>query len=295
MAKTKSKEPRSTYAQADMLMPVREQQLFAAIQAGRKAKENPCADPMVRKEVIHEGKLCRQSLIVAYLPLVVEIAEKYSVYSIPLPDLIQEGTLGLLRAVDSYDPASGSKFAAVVTVKVKDTLHDMLAIQQRPVRCPLKVAHAVNKIRRISTCITQELGHPPSAEEIAEEIKAPTEIVRKLRQLDEPASSLDAFAGEDQDTTVGELLAADAPTPEDILLQDDLRKRMMQVLDTLEPMEETVLKLRFGFIDHAALSPDMTAEELGISLEEVSRIEIKALRKLRHPSRSQYLQDYLYD
>lgn len=295
MARTKSKESGAAFAQADMLMPVREQQLFAAMQAGRKAKENPNGDPTVRKKMIQEGKICRQSLIVAYLPLVADIAKRYITASIPLPDLIQEGTLGLLRAVDSYDPACGIKLSAVVTVKVKNTLYDLLAVQKRPMRYPVKIGRAVNKIRRISTCMTQELGHPPSDEEIAEETRTPAEIVRRLLQLDEPISSLDILTGENDKTTIGELLASDAPTPEDLLLQDDLRERIRQVLDTLEPMEETVIKLRFGFLDGTVLSPEMTAEEMNLSPEEVSRIEVKALRKLRHPSRSLYLRDFLYD
>jgi len=284
--------------QADMLSLPEEQELIRRICRGREAEEDlTTASPREAtflRSVIREGEQSKQALVSANLRLVVYIAKEYWCSKIPFLDLIQEGCLGLVSAVNHIRIFDG-KFSSYAAAYIENTIKVLFAKEKEAVRLSPQVATAVNKILRVAQSVTQSLGHPASPEEIAEEMRIPPDTVRYLQSLSYPSVPLDKPLSEGEEENIDHYFSSEEPSPEELVEKQDLRERLLELLDTLEPLEEIVLKLRFGFIDDEPLSPDETAEELGIPLEEARWTEIKAIRKMRHPSRSLYLRDFLYD
>ncbi|WP_312281028.1 sigma-70 family RNA polymerase sigma factor [Oscillibacter sp.] len=284
------------------MSPDREQVLLRAIRIGREAKEQ-LQQHTVRIEDIADaqravvaGEQSREELAESYLPLLAIIARRYSYGgSISTEDLIQEEAFGLLEAIDVCSKQRELNLAAVITVKAKNAVHRMIE-QKRVLRFPSTTARAIRKVNYVSECLTKESGRDPKPEEIAEEMTIPPAIVRKLLIYirTSSATSLDAPLSDDVDSsTLGEVYQTDEPTPQELLEQEDLCTQVRTVLKTLEPLEESTIRLRFGFVGGEVYTAEETAEELLLPLDEEQRMEIKALRKLRHPSRSSFLRDYL--
>ena len=279
----------------------RERVLLRAIRIGREAKEQlqqhtvKLEDAAALKRDVLAGEQSRDELAVSYLPLLAVIARRYSYGSMPTEDLIQEESFGLLEAIDVCSQKEELNLAAVITVKAKDTVHKMIE-QKRVMRLPSPTTTAIRRVNYVSECLEKETGHTPMAEDIAEEMTIPPAIARKLliyirassaKSLDEPV------ANERDSATFGELCKVNEPSPQELLEQEDLCTQVRDVLKTLEPVEESAIRLRFGFIGGEVYTAEETADELKLPLDEEQRVEIKAMRKLRHPSRSSFLRDYL--
>ncbi len=274
-----------------------EQKMFQAILAGRDAAKQlqtgtvqPEDAAPLRNAIVY-GEQCRGKLALSYLPMVTIIARRYS-YSGLCEELVQEGMVGILQAIDIC--ADKENRFIVIKIIVKQALYRLLQ-QKNIIRFPPHVAAAMRKISTVSKWIERDTGHIPQAEHIAEEMQLPIGIVRKVLSCIQSAGacSLDTPASEDSDDTFVDLFATTEPTPEEVFEQEDLRTQVLDVLKTLEPLEESTIKLRFGFIGGEIYTAEETAQELRISLEDEQRLEIKAMRKLRHPSRSTFLREYL--
>lgn len=278
----------------------RELVLLRAIQIGREAKEQlqqhtvKLEDAAALKRAVIAGKQSRDELALSYLPLLAITAKRYSYGSMPMEDLMQEGTLGLLEVIDTYKGGT-LNFPAIITVRVKRAMGQLIR-QRAAVQFPPHVSAAVRKVAAVSKCMERDTGHEPQPEDIAEEMTIPPAIVRRLLNYirSSKAISLDAPVFDEADDAVfGDLFAAEEPTPEELTERRELREQVREVLKTLKPVEESAIRLRFGFIGGEVFTAEETADELKLTLDEEQRVEIKAMRKLRHPSRSSFLRDYL--
>lgn len=278
----------------------RERVLLRAIQIGREAKEQlqqhtvKLEDAAALKRAVIAGKQSRDELALSYLPLLAITAKRYSYGSIPMEDLMQEGTLGLLEVIDTYK-GGALNFPAIITVRVKRAMGQLIT-QKAAVQLPPHVSAAVRKVTAVSKCLERDTGHEPQPEDIAEEMTIPPAIVRRLLYYirSSKAISMDApVFDETDDAAFGDLFAAEEPTPEELAERRELREQVREVLKTLKPVEESTIRLRFGFVGGEVYTAEETADELKLPLDEEQRVEIKAMRKLRHPSRSSFLRDYL--
>ena len=302
MREEKSKAAyRKDYHKCGSMSADREKVLLCAVQLGHTAKEQLQQHTIVLENVtdlkraVIAGEQAREELAISYLPMLALFARRYSYTSIPMDDLIQEGTIGLLETIDSYRGGE-LNFPAILTVRVKRAMGRLIA-QKAVIKLPYHASSAIRKISAVSKCLERDTGHEPQAEDIAEEMVLPPAIVRKLLIFirSTRASSLDAPVSDDPSSAVfGDMFAANEPTPEELAEQRELREQIQEILQTLEPVEESAIKLRFGFIGGELYSAEETAEELMLPLDEEQRVEIKAMRKLRHPSRSSFLREYLY-
>ncbi len=214
--------------------------------------------------------------------------------SISKEDLIQEGALGLLNIIDNYKGGT-LNFSSFIAVEIKHAMSRLIN-QKATLKLPSNISAAVRKVGTVSKNLERDYGHEPQAEDIAEEMTIPPAVVRRLLYFihSSKALSLDAPAFDEADgSTFGELFATDELTPEELTEQRELQEQVREVLATLEPLEESTIRLRFGFVGGEVYTAEETAEELRLPLDEEQRLEIKALRKLRHPSRSSFLRDYL--
>lgn len=293
--------PLPDYRKYGGMSPDTEQVLLRAIQLGREAKEQ-LQQHTVRIEDIAEaqraivaGEQSREELAESYLPMLAVIARRYSYNgSFSVDDLMQEGSLGLLEAIDNYKGGS-LNIAAIITAQVKRAI-GLLISQKASVKLPFYVSAAVREVGTVSKNLERDYGHEPRAEDIAEEMAIPPAVVRKLLIYIKTfnAFSLDAPVSDESDSaTFGDLFVKDEQTPEELAEHWELREQVREVLATLEPLEESSIRLRFGFVGGEVYTAEETAEELLLPLDEEQRLEIKALRKLRHPSRSSFLRDYL--
>ena len=254
----------------------------------------PEREKYLAEQIALGNKLSKDELIEANLRLVVSIAKRHVGKGMYFLDLIQEGNLGLIKAVEKFDYSKGYKFSTYATWWIRQAITRAIADQARTIRIPVHMVETIHKVSRTARQLLQELGREPTTDEIAEKLAITPEKVREIMKIAQDPVSLETPIGEEEDSHLGDFVEDnDSPAPSDSASYSLLREQLCNILHTLTPREEQVIKLRFGLVDGRPRTLEEVGKQFQITRERIRQIEAKALRKLRHPSRSKTLKDYL--
>ena len=284
-----------------LLTAEQEVSLAKRMEAGRNARRRVSQDRRLSREdreklkwLIRDGKAAKEHLIKANSRLVVSVAKKYVGRGVPFLDLIQEGNIGLIRAVKKFDYRRGYKFSTYATWWIRQAVTRAIADQGRTIRVPVHMYEQINRLARVSRQLVQELGRDPTVEEIAEELGVSPKKVERIIKVSQRPLSLEMPVGEEDDSFLGDFIEdSDAPSPTDQASQQLLREQIDDIFASLTPREVRILQLRFGLVDGYSYTLEEVGKKFGVTRERIRQIEAQALGRLRHPSRSRKLRDFL--
>ncbi|MBC5580302.1 RNA polymerase sigma factor RpoD [Anaerofilum sp. BX8] len=261
---------------------------------GRVPLLTPEEEIELAERILQGDERAKQRLAEANLRLVVSIAKRYVGRGMQFLDLIQEGNLGLIKAVEKFDHTKGFKFSTYATWWIRQAITRAIADQARTIRIPVHMVETINKVKKVSSQLLHRNGHEPTPEEISAELDMPVDKVREIMRVAQEPVSLETPIGEEEDSHLGDFIPdEDAPVPAEAASHTLLKEQLSGVLKTLTPREEKVLRLRFGLEDGRPRTLEEVGKEFNVTRERIRQIEAKALRKLRHPSRSKKLRDFL--